>query len=133
MTSNPLSSLYFSNFSCGTASGAGLAAAGFGGACAAVFTGAFPGASAVCARNEFAKASKASKPIDNAFLRRSLIAVSSRCGETRQLGDGRKARMSSVARLLAYLASESVQVLYIFESRRVGPGVSRNSLLTSQT
>src|SRR2546425_12915975 len=71
MTSRPFSSLYFSNFSCGTSSGADLATAGFAAVCAGAFAGDPAG---VCADNEFAQASKANKPNDNAFLRRSLIA-----------------------------------------------------------
>jgi len=52
--------LYFSNFSCGTASGAGLAAAGFAPACDVDLVGAFAGG--VCAPAKLPNHTKAVKP-----------------------------------------------------------------------
>src|SRR5712692_4539608 len=78
ITSSPFSSLYFSNFNCGTTRAAGFAAT-FAGACPGALAGAFGGtASGVCADNETANASNTNKLNDSAFLERSLIAVSSR-------------------------------------------------------
>src|SRR6266700_8039249 len=75
MTSRPFSSWYFSNFSCGTSSDAGLVPGGLVPACAGALAG---DAAGFCADHAFAQASKASKPNDNAFLGRSPMTVSFR-------------------------------------------------------
>src|SRR6266404_5733992 len=106
MTSSPFSNLYFSNFSCGTSSGAGLAAASlaeadFAGVCAGVFAvdwglafaGVFDGACA-CASAHLAK-HKIISPSVKTLRKKCFITASFQMETIWRSANGQHSQMSS--------------------------------------
>src|SRR6266478_9015626 len=111
MTSSPFSNLYFSNFSCGTSSAAGLAAAalaeaGFAGTCEGVFAvarGAGFAGDCVCASANLAKGNIIS-PSVKTLRKKCLITASFQMGTIWRSANGQHSQVSN-SPLVAYPAS----------------------------